>query len=261
MSSRASVSNLICSSRRPAMVAAAGGELQRKLQGLLGWLLPVLSNIQMMFGHDPGLNTERKVETAVTDFVLDGSKTTSIAHKVWRSVVRPGDTVIDATCGNGHDTLELARLVIQDENAGFVIGLDLQQSAIDNTTSLLDRELEPKKRGKVNLLQLCHSQLDKIVDEASVRLVCFNLGYQPGGDKSFITRAESTVSAVRAAAKVIQPQGLISIMSYVGHPGGQEEFEAVREFVASLPSSDWVCSHLEWTNRPLCPHLIFVLRK
>ncbi|KAL2613552.1 hypothetical protein R1flu_025244 [Riccia fluitans] len=236
-------------------------ESQRSLRSRRGWWLQKLPRIRVMFGHDPGLDTERKVEAAVTDFILDGSKTTSIAHKVWRSVVRPGDTVIDATCGNGHDTLMLAKLVLQDETAGFVIGLDLQQSAIDNTAALLDRELETNMREKVDLLQLCHSQLDKIVDETSVRLVCFNLGYQPGGDKSFITRAESTVNALRAAARVIEPQGLISIMSYVGHPGGQEEFEAVREFVAGLPPSEWVCSHLEWTNRPLCPHLIFVLRK
>ncbi|KAG6546062.1 hypothetical protein Mapa_012468 [Marchantia paleacea] len=208
-----------------------------------------------------GLHPEEKVEAALTDFILDGSKTTSIAHKVWRTVVRPGDTVIDATCGNGHDTLMLAKLVLQEATAGYVIGLDLQQGAIDNTSALLDRELDPNQRDKVNLLLLCHSQLDKVVDESSVRLVCFNLGYQPGGDKSFITRAESTVNAVRAATKVIEPQGLISIMSYVGHPGGQEEYEAVRDFLASLSPNDWVCSHLSWTNRPLCPHLMFVLRK
>ncbi|CAM6101953.1 unnamed protein product [Calypogeia fissa] len=208
-----------------------------------------------------GVNTEERVESALKDFLLDGSRATSIAHKVWRSVVRQGDTVIDATCGNGFDTLMLAKLVLQKGAAGYVIGLDLQQSALDNTSALLDRELNSSQKENVSLLQLCHSQLDKIVDENSVRLVAFNLGYQPGGDKNIITRADITVKAVDAAVKVLERQGLISITSYVGHPGGREEHDAVREFVAGLPAQDWVCSHLESVNRPLCPHLMFLLKK
>ncbi|BBN16193.1 hypothetical protein MPTK1_7g04250 [Marchantia polymorpha subsp. ruderalis] len=85
--------------------------------------------------HDAGLNIEERVEAALTDFIFDGSKTTSIAHK---TIVRPGDTVIDVTCGNGHNTLMLAKLVLQEATAGYVIGLDIQQGAIDNKTALLD---------------------------------------------------------------------------------------------------------------------------
>lgn len=204
---------------------------------------------------------EERVECTLKRFILDGSRTTSIAHQVWQGVVRPGDTVIDATCGNGLDTLMLAKLVLQEGTAGYLIGLDVQQSALDNTSVLLEQELNSSQMEKVSLLQLCHSQLDKLVDESSVRLVAFNLGYQPGGDKNIITRADTTVKALSAAVNVLEPQGLISILSYVGHPGGREEYDAVRGFVAGLPPRDWVCSHLEWVNTPLCPHLMFLLRK
>lgn len=32
-----------------------------------------------------------------------------IAHRYWRTVLQDGDTVVDATCGNGNDTLEIAQ--------------------------------------------------------------------------------------------------------------------------------------------------------
>jgi hypothetical protein len=53
------------------------------------------------------------------------------------------------------------------------------------------------------------------------RLVAFNLGYLPGGDKEIITRSETTLLALEAAKRILIPQGLISIVVYVGHPGGR----------------------------------------
>lgn len=63
--------------------------------------------------------------------------------RVWRRVLRPGDTVIDATCGNGHDTLELARMVCTDEGLGYVYAFDVQEDALANSAYLLDQHLDP----------------------------------------------------------------------------------------------------------------------
>lgn len=57
------------------------------------------------------------------------------AHDTLRKVVRPGDYVIDATCGNGHDTLLLAELVGIN---GHVLGFDIQQMAVDATKARLE---------------------------------------------------------------------------------------------------------------------------
>ena len=35
----------------------------------------------------------------------------SMSHEIISSAVMPGDTVVDATCGNGKDTVFLAKLV------------------------------------------------------------------------------------------------------------------------------------------------------
>ena len=48
---------------------------------------------------------------------------TSIAQAVWSRFVRPGDTVVDATCGNGHDTKWLAQAV---GPSGRVFAFDIQ---------------------------------------------------------------------------------------------------------------------------------------
>ena len=54
----------------------------------------------------------------------------------------------------------------------------------------------------------------------SSRLVAFNLGYLPGGDKTITTVSETTQLALEATKKILIPGGLISLVVYVGHPGG-----------------------------------------
>ncbi|PQQ18647.1 uncharacterized protein Pyn_28263 [Prunus yedoensis var. nudiflora] len=53
-----------------------------------------------------------------------------------------------------------------------------------------------------------------------IRLVAFNLGYLPGGDKPIITESETTLKALEVAKSIVVPGGLISLVVYVGHPGG-----------------------------------------
>lgn len=49
----------------------------------------------------------------------------------------------------------------------------------------------------------------------------FNLGYLPGGDKAILTTPGTTLAALQAAGRVLGSGGLISVMVYVGHPGGR----------------------------------------
>lgn len=202
------------------------------------------------------------MDDGLRDFSLDGTKLTSLAHSTWRQVVKVGDTVIDATCGNGHDTLMLAKLVCGEGHQGLVYGFDLQQCALDNTSLLLDQELNVVQREHVRLLRMCHSKISEVIkSDAHVSLVAFNLGYLPGADKSITTRTGTTVEALKSAIKVVRPGGVISIIAYVGHPGGREEYQAVRDFSVNLSTESWACSHHELLNRPVSPHLLLLLRK
>ncbi|XP_002975185.2 uncharacterized protein LOC9637867 isoform X1 [Selaginella moellendorffii] len=200
-------------------------------------------------------------ETSTAQLLLGGAKATSIASAVWKRIVRPGDTVVDTTCGNGIDTLLLARLVSPGSLLGRVYGFDIQKEALERTSLLLEQHLTPEQRNRVELFQDCHSKMGEVLKDVRARLVVYNLGYLPHGDKELITRAPTTIQSLHCSLDLLQPGGLVSVICYVGHPGGQEEYEAVKEFASLLPPSEWICTHLEQLHRPLAPHLILLAKK
>lgn len=154
---------------------------------------------------------------------------TEQAHQFLAGLLYPGDIAIDATAGNGHDTLFLARQVGE---RGRVISLDVQSQALDITA----KRLRDMGIGNVTLLQRNHAELDhtdilSAEDHGQVAAVMFNLGYLPGGNKSVKTAAESSAIAVAKALRLLRPGGAVSIISYVGHPGGREETQAVERIL------------------------------
>ncbi|KAL6514037.1 hypothetical protein OROHE_019493 [Orobanche hederae] len=161
------------------------------------------------------------LEEVMTGYIFGKKKATEVAHAVWKNVVRKGDLVIDATCGNGYDTLALLRLVADDKCRGRVFAMDLQKDALERTSSLLDRSVAADERKLVELYAMCHTKMEELVPNGdAVRLVAFNLGYLPGGDRKIKTESGTTLLALEAAKNILSPGGLISILSYVGHSGG-----------------------------------------
>ena len=69
----------------------------------------------------------------------------SFFTRVWKHVVQKGDTVVDATCGNGYDTLEMLKMVADGSGRGCVYGMDIQKDALENTTSLLNESVNPNE--------------------------------------------------------------------------------------------------------------------
>ena len=65
------------------------------------------------------------------------TKTAQWAMEVVSHYVAEGDTVVDGTMGNGHDTAALARLVGPE---GRVLAFDVQEQALRNTTEFLREE-------------------------------------------------------------------------------------------------------------------------
>ncbi|KAK9274525.1 hypothetical protein L1049_021774 [Liquidambar formosana] len=192
------------------------------------------------------------VEDVLMGYIFGKKKATEVAHLVWKHVVQKGDAVIDATCGNGYDTLAMLKMVADESDRFRVYGLDIQKDALENTTSLLDESLNPNEKELVKLFAICHSRMGEVVPkDSSVRLVAFNLGYLPGGDKAITTMSETTLLSLEAAKKILVPGGLISIVVYVGHPGGREEFEAVQAFASGLSVESWICCEFQMLNRPL----------
>jgi predicted methyltransferase len=161
------------------------------------------------------------------------SRPLSVAHSWISQLVSPGDTVIDATAGNGHDTVFLARLAGE---SGKVHAFDIQHSAIISTKELLIREnlWSPA----IQLHETSHADMKHYVTD-SAKAIMFNLGYLPGGDKSIITHPASTLKALRESIELLEPNGILSVMCYPGHPGGDQEAELIEQFMASLPHHSW----------------------
>lgn len=156
---------------------------------------------------------------------------TRVAHEILATRLGPGDPVVDATAGNGHDTLFLARCV---NPGGRVFVFDIQPQALANTARrLADAGLS----GHVTLLQCGHEQMrENLPAETHGRLaaVMFNLGYLPGGDKRLTTAPSTTLAALAQAAALLAPHGTLSVLGYRQHAGGREESEAVRRALENL---------------------------
>ena len=177
-----------------------------------------------------------------------GARVTDAAHRAWADVLRPGDFVVDATVGNGADTLFLARAVGPD---GHVLGLDVQAEATSRTRARLAAACEPL--APVTLVKACHSTLGALLDAGAgppPALVAFNLGYLPSScDKGAVTTPATTLAALDAATSRLAPGGMISVCSYTGHPGGQAEADAVRAALSALPPDAWVVVETRLLNR------------
>ena len=160
---------------------------------------------------------------------------TEQAHDIIRRTIRAGDTAIDATAGNGHDTTFLARLV---GPTGAVFALDVQSAALDRTRERLDAA----GLTNVTLLHHDHAEMNAIIPErhhGQIAAVMFNLGYLPGGDAIVTTRGDRTVTAITAALKLLRPQGVLTVIAYVGHAGGLDEAAAVERLLRELKPSDF----------------------
>jgi len=160
---------------------------------------------------------------------------TDRAHDICRAALQTGDVAIDATVGNGYDTIFLAESVGVN---GRVYGFDIQPSAIKSARENLGSKL----RKRVTLIQRSHVEMDHCIEESDrnhVKVIMFNLGYLPGGDKEITTRTESTLAAIQIACDLLHPKGLISIIAYPGHEAGKAETDAVFSFLDSLDTANW----------------------
>ena len=181
------------------------------------------------------------------------------AHAWVERVLKPGDLAVDATVGNGRDTAILAERVGPH---GLVIGFDLQQDALDSAAAKLT---SPGTADRVVLVRAGHETmadtLKRLAPGRRPRAVMFNLGYRPGGDHAFATRPETTLPALAAALNLILPGGLLTVVCYPGHEGGQDEQDAVLAWARALPPPRATAVLYQFWNANKGPCLLAVAPK
>ncbi|MBF7076682.1 class I SAM-dependent methyltransferase [Streptococcus sp. HF-100] len=172
-----------------------------------------------------------------------------MAHAFLEEVVTDEDIVVDATMGNGHDTLFLARL------AKKVYAFDIQEQAIEQTT----KRLAEAKLDNVELLLTGHENVDQYVE--SIKAAIFNLGYLPSADKTVITQPHTTIQALEKLCQRLVIGGRIAVMIYYGHAGGDVERDAVLDFVSQLPQQEFTVALYKTINQINQPPFLVMIEK
>jgi predicted methyltransferase len=172
--------------------------------------------------------------------------------------VKPGDPVVDATVGNGYDTLFLANLVGE---TGRVYGFDVQKEAVMTTEEQLRSH---GLSSRVTLYHQGHEHLFTCIpqaDHGKITAAVFNLGYLPGSDKAVVTQPGTTIAAVEQLLKMMAPEGIIIIVIYHGHPGGETERDKLLEFCRQLDQNLAHVLQYQFINQKNNPPFIVAIEK
>ena len=172
-----------------------------------------------------------------------------MAHDFLAQVITQEDIVVDATMGNGHDTLFLAKLAKQ------VYAFDIQEQALEKTS----QRLQEADLTNVDLILQGHETVDQFVTEAKAAI--FNLGYLPSADKSIITQPQTTIEALDKLCQLLVKGGRIAIMIYYGHEGGDIERDAVMDFVSQLPQQEYTATIYRTLNQINNPPFLVMIEK
>ncbi len=193
---------------------------------------------------------------------------TQRVHDLILPWIHKGSIAIDATMGNGHDTLYLANAV---GDKGSVYSFDIQEEAIEGTMRTLAGAYDgPIKKvltvddvtmtPGVQLIQASHACIDELPLEKGIDIALFNLGYLPGGDKALTTSVESTMIGLRSVGSHLNVQGVLSIVTYPGHDMGAIEDETIAGWLELLPKKQFEVLQLAYMNRKLAPKHYMVYR-
>lgn len=179
-----------------------------------------------------------------------------LTHRFLRSTLAPGGLYLDATCGNGHDTLFLCS--VAGEN-GRVIGLDIQPQAAANTNALL----AANGMAAIGRAECCdHRELLRFAPPGSADCVMFNFGWLPGAAHDVHSTADSTLPALQAGLDALKPGGVLAAVLYSGKVIGNTEKKAAAEFFRSLPLADYtvlICEFANWADTAPLP--CFVIKR
>lgn len=182
---------------------------------------------------------------------------TEKVHQILTAHLQAGDLAIDATAGNGYDTLFLAEKV---GPSGKVIAIDIQAAAIQATHErLADANL-------VTAVELRTGDHAQILNELSkeqaseAAAIAFNLGYLPGSDHSVQTQVEHTLPALDHSLALLKADGLLCVTAYRGHTGGQDEADQVESWMGRQENSGHgIESYVPESQNN--PPILWVLRK
>jgi len=174
------------------------------------------------------------------------------SHTLLKEIIQPGDLVVDATMGNGNDTVFLAQLV---GPTGSVHAFDIQEIAIENTKKRLD-----DVGLSANLHLKGHENVEEYLNH-DLKAAIFNLGYLPKSDKSIITLPENTLKALDTLLEHLLPSGRVVVVVYYGHAGGEIEKNEVINYSQALSQEEFQVLQYQFINQKNNPPFLICIER
>ncbi|UII55283.1 methyltransferase domain-containing protein [Cytobacillus spongiae] len=180
------------------------------------------------------------------------------ARQLLEQAVSRGDIVVDATLGNGHDALFLAQLV---GDSGRVYGFDIQEEALNHS---MERLREHQLLERVTFFQKGHEHVSNSIPpihHGRITGAIFNLGYLPGGDKTIVTKPDTTISAIDQLLEMMAPEGIIILVIYHGHIEGAVERDYLLRYVKGIDQKRAHVLQYQFINQKNNPPFIVAIEK
>mgnify|MGYP004606769907 FL=1 len=174
------------------------------------------------------------------------------ARSLMEGNLKENDLVIDATVGNGKDSLYLLEII----KKGYLFGFDIQEEAINNTNNLLK-----DKYKNYRLFKLGHENMDMVLEDyqGKISLIIFNLGFLPKGNKDITTKSSTTIRAIENSIKLLNKKGHIVITIYKGHKEGLKESIKIKEYLDN--NKNYVYEEYHNTDNKLAPYVIDIKQR
>jgi len=175
---------------------------------------------------------------------------TTFVHDALKPYLSKDGCAIDATLGQGHDTVFLAKHVKE------VFAFDIQLDAINQAKA------RAKTMGLTNIHFIRDSHINMAVYVAlNIDAIVFNLGYLPGGDKTVTTQTNTTKDAILTALKLIKPGGIVSVVFYPGHPEGKREKTTILPWLTSLEDPLYKVYTYQIINQDKAPQAVLIKKR
>ena len=171
-------------------------------------------------------------------------------HQIIQNYLTEDMLAVDATAGNGHDTLMLAKL------CNNVIAFDIQKDAILSTS----KRLEDASINHVKLRHASHADMEDYINKP-IDVIMFNLGYLPGASHTIKTEKATTLQALKTALNKLNIDGICTLTVYVGHEGGVDEARAVERYLETLDPTIFDVLKYQMINKKNAPYNLIIKRR
>lgn len=178
-------------------------------------------------------------------------------HHLWLDALSTARTIVDITCGNGHDTVYLLSHCHKNSH---VYAIDIQEVAITRTKEKLLREI-PQAMKQVELILGSHDSVLETLPVSTIDLMVANLGYLPNTDHQIMTQSTSTIKAVSKGLAKLSVHGLCTIVAYPGTEAGRKEAEDLEEYIASMNQKEFHCSTWRPLNQANQPPILYIIHR